>query len=328
MDQLKELFAPDEGRDALRKLGGLLLGVGMLLVFFRKGSDQLGKNWGDFALLLVLLAPCVFLYGVGVIGRRLTDGLRSWESVYLVFGLIFVPLVLFQFVELVNGDTGASLNVFWIFLVTAAIGAATALVTGVRYQLLLASIAAIVSWSALWDKIIDLGDHLGTYRGLLMILAAILLAAAIGLYVMDRENGLPRANELVTGAGISAVLGSMGLSLGILVQQSNPFTPFPVAHPSTFWNLVALGVSLLLILYGARFAARGPVYIGGIGLLLFVLIVGLDLGHKPPRGSLKWWPVVTILAGGGAFLLSLIPGLRINISIGRGSSGDGSHGPP
>jgi hypothetical protein len=328
VDQLKELFAPDEGRDALRKVGGLLLGVGMLLVFFRKGSDALGKNWGDFALLLVLLAPCVFLYGVGLIGRRLTDGLRAWESVYLVFGLIFVPLVLFQFVQLINGDTGASLNVFWIFLVTDILAVVAALVTGARYQLLLASLAMIVWWSALWDKIIGIGDHLGTYRGLLLILAVIMVVGAVGLYVMDREGGLPRANELVTGAGISAVLGSVGLSASAFAAQGNPFTTVPVAHPSTFWNLVALVVSLALIGYGSRFAARGPVYVGGIGLLLFVLVVGFDVGGSPPQGSLKWWPVVTILAGGIAFILSVIPGLRFNVSSGRESSGGDPQGPP
>jgi hypothetical protein len=328
MEQLKELLAPDEGRDALRKLGGLLLGVGMLLIFFRKGSENLGAQWGDFALFLVLLAPCVFLYGLGFIGRRVTDGLRAWEAVYLTFGLFFVPLVLFQFVELVNGNPGASLNVFWIFLVTDILAVVAALVAGARYLLLLASLAMIVWWSALWDKIIGIGDHLGTYRGLLLVLAAIMVVGAVGLYVMDREGGLPRANELVTGAGISAVLGSIGLSATVLAAESNPFTSVPIAKPSAFWNLVALAVSLLLILYGARFGARGPVYVGGVGLFLFVLIVGLDLGHEPPKGSLKWWPVITVLLGAIAFVLSVIPGLRVNIPTGREPPSETGRPPP
>lgn len=326
MDQLKQLFAPDDARDALRTVGGLLLGVGMLLVFYRKGSAALTGNWGEEALLLVLLAPCVFLYGLGLLGRRFTDRLQAWQAVFSVFGLILVPLVLFQFVELVNGDTGAPFNVFWIFLVAATLGVLAAIALGVRYQLLLASIALIVSWSALWDRIIGISDHVGVYRGLLLILAAILLAIALVVYRLDREQGRVNASELVTGAGISAVLGSAGLSFSTVFTQAVPLSFVPVAHPSAFWNLVALVVSIALIVYGSRFAVRGPTYVGGIGLLLFVVTVGSDLGHTPPRGSLKWWPVVTVLAGAIAFLISVIPGLRINLLSERESSGGGPPG--
>ena len=220
------------------------------------------------------------------------------------------------------------MNVFWIFLVTDILGIVAAFVAGARYQLLLSSVAMIVWWSALWDKIIGIGDHLGTYRGLLLILAAIMAASAVYLYLMDREGGRPRANEVVTGAGISAVLGSVGLSASVFAAQGNPFTSVPVAEPSTLWNLVALVVSLALIGYGSQFGARGPTYVGAIGLLLFVLIVGSDVGGDPPRGSLKWWPVVTILAGGIAFILSLVPGLRFHLPTGRESSGGGPQGPP
>ena len=42
MNELSRLFAPDEGRDALRKLGGLLIGLGLLMTFTRKSDSGFG----------------------------------------------------------------------------------------------------------------------------------------------------------------------------------------------------------------------------------------------------------------------------------------------
>jgi hypothetical protein len=326
VNELRRLFAPDEGRDMLRALGGLLLGTALLLWFIRKSSTDLGEPWGDFALLVVLLVPCAFLYAIGLLGRFSTGALAPWASVYLVFALVFVPLVLFQFVELVDGDTGAPLNVFWIFLVTAAAAGAAALLAGVRYQLLLGSIALIVSWSALWDEIIGLGDSLGTYRGLLIILSALLLGGAVGLYLLDREGGLGRPSELVTGAGISAVTGAGGISFLVVFSEAT-LTGLPVARPSTLWNLVLLVVALLLILGGTRFGFRGPAYVGAIGLFIFVFVVGLDFRSDDPDNSLVGWPLVLLILGAIAFAVSMIPGLKIDVPLGR-RGGPPSPGPP
>ena len=43
---LSRLFAPDEGRDGLRTLAGLLLGLGFFMAFARK-SGGLGGGWSD-----------------------------------------------------------------------------------------------------------------------------------------------------------------------------------------------------------------------------------------------------------------------------------------
>lgn len=323
MDALRVLFAPDEARDMLRKLGGLLLGIGMLLIFVRKSEPALGETWGDFGLFVVLLLPCLFLYAVGFLGRQSTRELRPWESVYLVFALIFVPLVLFQLIELVNGDTGASLNVFWIFLVTAGLAALAAFLAGVRYQLFLGSVALIVSWSALWDEILTdgLAGDLGTYRGLLIILAALLLGAALAVYLLDRDAELARPSELVTGAGLSAVTAAGGISLTTIFSEATVVL-LPTARPSNFWNGVLLIVALLLVLYGARFRVRGPSYVGAIGLFLVILIVGLDLPEM--RGNnIVGWPLAALVAGAIAFGLSLIPGLKVDVTMGQRGSGPG-----
>ena len=136
MNNLSRLFAPDDGRDALRTLAGLLLGLGFLMAWARK-SGGLGEGWGDWGLFITLLIITVFLYGVGLIGRLSTPTARGWQSVYLVFGIILVPVLLLQFVEAVNGNTGAALNVFWVFLVGAAAAFVATLIADVRYGLLL-----------------------------------------------------------------------------------------------------------------------------------------------------------------------------------------------
>jgi hypothetical protein len=281
--------------------------------------------------LVVLLVPCAFLYAMGLVARFSTGELRPWESVYLVFALVFVPLVLFQFLELIGGDTGAPLNVFWIFLLTAAAAGAAALLAGVRYQLLLGSIALIVSWSALWDEIIGLGDSLGAYRWLLIILAALLLAGAVGLYLLDREGELGRPSELVTGAGISAVTAAGGISFGVVAAQATA-AAVPTSPPNTWWNLVLLVVALLLILGGTRLGLRGPTYVGAIGLFIFVFVVGLDLRSEAPDNSLVGWPLVLLILGAIVFALSMIPGLKIDVPLGRRGgpppAGPPSAGPP
>jgi hypothetical protein len=342
MQGLRGIFeTDDEGCLALRSLGGLLFGVAMVLIFFRRSA--FGDPWGDFALFLVLLVPCVLLYGSALLGYVSSPVDRAWQAVYGTFGILLIPLVLFQFIEMVNGNTESSLNTAWVFLVTAIAAAGAALVGNVRYGLLLASIALIFSWLGLWDEILSdgLAGDFGTFRGLLMIIAAILLAGAVGFHMVDRSRALAWGSEIVTGAGIAAVLGAGLISFtafgDVPVTPPTPTlgggdvveTQVAGAKPSLFWDAVLLIVSLLLVAYGSRFRARGPVYVGGIGLFLFVLLVGLDLDADVPEGSILGWPLLLLLLGLAAIVASAIPGLRIgSLGIDRlEPEGDGGSGP-
>ena len=330
MNELSRLFEPDEGRDALRKLAGLLIGLGLVMTFVRKADSSLGDTWGDWGLLIVLLIAFVFLYGLGLLGRLNTDGLRSWESVYLVFGIFVAPFVLLQFLEAINGTPGASLNVFWVFLVTAGLAVAATYVAGLRYGLLLASLAVIVSWSTLWNKILSdgVGAHLGTYRGLLMILAALLLVAAFAIWRMERSEGPVRANDVVTGAAVSAVIAG-SLSVSEVFARSNPLLAVPTANSSLFWEIVLLAISLLAVGYGSRFAVRGPAYVGGIGLIIFLFIAGGDLNEATPQGKIFGWPLVLVAVGALAVAASLIPSLKIgSLGVERLGPGEARESPP
>jgi hypothetical protein len=300
-----------EGRPAvLRKVGGLLFGVGMFMIFLRKSSDQFGDTWGDFALFLVLAVPAVVLYGLGLRGdtSRPTGGagpsgaaaavLAPWRAVYLVFGLLLIPLALFQLIDVLGGDTSASLNVFWVFGLTAALGVVGSRAAGATYMSLLAGIAVIISWTALWDKVVGLDDDLGAYRWLMMLLAGLFVALATMLAGRRDPLESKRSAELVTIAGVTAVIAA-SLSITDLGGLTGGFFSFDqAAESSMFWEVVLLAVSVALIGYGSYAGTtRGPTYVGAIGLFFFLLIAGLDLNSEDPEGKILGWPLLLVAAG-------------------------------
>jgi hypothetical protein len=311
---MNDLFKPDDTRDALRKIGGLLLGLGAAMIYIRKGPFLTvnPSQWASFPMFLVLTIPAVYLYGA-ILTRPQTGELRSWQLVHSVFGLIFAVLALSQFVDLIGGNPNAPLNLFWIFLVVAGLAFYAGAVVGVRVQLLLGGIALIISWTALWDKLLSggIGAHWGVYRGLLGLIAIGLLAG--GLYLW-RNNpggedvaatatgpsgdlGLWKASELLTAAGIAAVVAC---SLGITALGNlNPLgTGTPPIETTNAWDILLLIVSIGLVAIGSQIGVRGPVYIGAIGLVLFLVIAGLDLNSTPPHPfKLGVWPWILLGLG-------------------------------
>jgi hypothetical protein len=324
MEYLRTIQAnDDEARQGLRALGALLLGVGVLVLAYRRSN--FADPWGDFALLLVALLPAVFLYGGGLLAALSSSERSAWHGVFLIFGLIFALFTFFQFLELIDGDTGATLNVAWIFAVVGALGAIAALVAGVRFGMLAAGIAFIVAWLALWDAILgdDFATDAGTIRGLSMLAAAILFAAGAGLHWLrrgrhlnppldDEHFALPA--ELLTASGLAFLLAAGLLSAtGALVQgflfALGPLAPPDAggfAEPSLFWDVVLLAGSIGLVVLGTWFGTRGPAYVGAIGLTIFVVIVGLDLDDSSPSGSVAGWPLVLLLLAAVALVASVL----------------------
>jgi hypothetical protein len=320
---LNESLRPDDTRDALREIGGMLIGLAALMIYIRKGPflSTNTNQWAAFPMFLVVTVPAVYLYG-SILTRPQTGELRPWQAVQNVFGLLLVPLVLRQFVDVIGGSPGAELNVFWTFAVTAGLAFYAGARAGVRVQFLLGSIAVIVSWTALWDKLLSdgIGAHWGIYRGLLGILSIALLAAALYVWrtnpggddigasatAPSGDLGLWKASELVTGAGIAAVIAC---SLGITALGNlNPLGgSTPPIQTSAFWDVLLLLVSLGLVVIGSQIGTRGPVYIGAIGLALFLIIAGLDLNEGLNANPFKFggWPWVLLIGGLIAIGLSL-----------------------
>jgi hypothetical protein len=320
---MNELLRPDDSRDALRKIGGLLFGIGILMLLLRKAT--VADDFASGVVLIILLVAAVLFYGGGVFTERDTGGLRAWQTVYAVLGLIFATLALIQFVDTIDeGASGNSLNVAWIFAVVAALAFFAGAVRGIRFQFLLGGIALIIAWSALWDKILGdegIGGHIGVYRGLLGILSIGLLAGAIYLWRTNPggdntadtatrpggDVGLWKASELFTAAGISAVL-ACSLGIAAIGPLLNPLGDSPVSPIATswFWDILLLVISLGLVGVGAQIGVRGPVYVGAIGLTLFLLIAGFDLdeGQEADPAKLGIWPIVLLVLGGLGILLS------------------------
>ena len=312
---MNQLLKPDDSRDALRAIGALLFGIGILVVSVRK-DDPSGfvenNGWAAFPLFLLYLVPAVLLFYGAVSTARETGELRPWQAISSVFGLLFVALTLSQFVDLIGGDSSASLNVAWIAVAVAAFSFYAGLQLEVRFHFLVGGLALLVAWLAVWNKLLSDGvfNDFGTLRGLLGAFAVV--ALVIGLYLWRTQpEGLWKASELLTVAGIAAVLGTAVISVtrAFAVQVVSALAPGQVAGGAgtTFiWDVITLFVVVGLILLGTLIGARGPVYVGAIGLLLFVLIVGqdLDAGLGDQENGIFGWPIFLLLLGLAAIGLS------------------------
>lgn len=308
---MTEALKPDDTRDALRKLGGLLLGVGALMVVARKETD-----WGAFWIFLTYAIPAVILYGGALWTLRSTGGLQPWQAVFSVFGLLFVLLSLQQLVDMIGdaGDSGNAINVFWTFGIVAGLALYAGAVAGIRFHLLLGSLAFVVSFMALWQEIIGFEDDLGIFRGMLGIASILLLVGAVVLWRSDRDQGLYRFSEVLTAAGVAAVISAgLGVTSAFEAITGIPgFGSFPIFETSWVWDTLLLIISLALVGIGTRIGVRGPVYVGAIGLALFLALAGADLDSDDPDPTkVVGWPLILLLGGAGALLASLSKGTTL-----------------
>ena len=309
-----------EQRDALRLLGSTLFATGAMALFIRKASQD---QWAAFPRLLILAIPCALLYGLGTglirIGRPDDTAAQpavvpAWRAAALVFGLILIPLTLFQLIDVLGGDPDKSGHNAWVFAVTAGAGAYAALVHGLRWGALFGGLALIISWIAFWDAVVD--PSATALRWLFLIIAAVLVVAALQV---DRE-GARTGTELVTAAGVAGLLaGITGLLIlpsqligGALSEAFGGEADLTGTQQHQEWDVFLLVLALALIWYGLRAAWRGPVYVGGIALFAFIISVGIEItalfGGDAPSGDLVGWPLLLLLAGGAALLAGLFGG--------------------
>lgn len=285
--------------------GGLLFATGAVVLYMRKG-----EVWADFPVLLVLLIPAGLLYGLGIGREEGASAPARWQSAFLVYGVVLVPLALAQLVEVLGGDPDKAGNVAWIFLATATLAGFAAFARGAVYQALLMAVALVVAWVAFWDAV--LGDpSLDAFRWLLVLLAAGFVAGAVALRTASPDMTQPV--ELITGAGLAAVAAG-GLTLvDVVVQLFSIFFAEEggIDDSSLFWEAFLLAASLALIAFAAREGARGPAYVGALGLAAFALLAGIDISglvsEGVVEGDLVGWPLVLLVAGAGVLLAGMLP---------------------
>ena len=114
--------------------------------------------------------------------------------------------------------------------------------------------------------------------------------------------------EFVTAAGIAAVLVGV---IGVLAQAGDAIgllffggTGGETEGQSFVWDVWLLLISLALVAYGAVVHARGPAYVGFLGLLAFALLQGAEvnalLEGDEPDSSFVGWPLILLLVGAAA----------------------------
>jgi hypothetical protein len=303
----------------LRSAGGLLLAVGAVVLFIRKGNDH---AWGDFALLLVVLIPAVVLYALALGGvEARSDRSEPWRSVLMVAAILLSPIVLAQLLTLFGADAGQALLTAGVFLATALIAAYGASRARVPYAVLLAGLASLVVWLIVWVRILG-QPSVDSLRGLLIAAAALLMMVALRL----ARNGVIGARELAISGGVAAVAaGATGVAVGLvagvtrpltgILEESHPVGRVASASPTNGfqhfgWDLYLLAVSIALVWLGARVRARGLGYVGGFGLLAFLISVAaqvtrIESGHSP-TSSFAGWPLALLLLGVAGLLAPVL----------------------
>src|SRR5688500_5922702 len=85
-------------RDWLRLIGGILFASGAVVLAIRK------EAWSAGALLLVFAIPCAVLYVLALRGRSESPGLEGWQSAYVTFAALLLPIALLQLVDALGGN--------------------------------------------------------------------------------------------------------------------------------------------------------------------------------------------------------------------------------
>jgi hypothetical protein len=291
-----------------RALGGLLVAAGTIALLTRRTTFE--DPWSDFVVVLILAVLAKSLFWSGFFGARWSDATRPWQAIFLLLGIALTPSTLYVFVEWVGGDADAPLNLTWIFLFTAAAASLALFGARVRVAGLLAAVALVVAWVAVWHELLDDGvfDDINSLRWVLLAAAALLLPIAGAVSGSRAPEG--SASDVVTVAGLSAVVA--GAIVFLLPNLFIVAAGFEGETPtSLFWDLELLIVSLGLIAFaGAGALSRGPGYLGAFGIAAFAFSVGFDLDDSSPAGTVLGWPLILLVLGAALVLASVWPEIR------------------
>ncbi len=290
--------------DLLRSTGAILLAAGVAAWIMRTSVHH---DLSKFAQLIVLLVPALLLYVLALREPPSTrrDHATAATSALAIAALVLATMAMFAFLDLVDASNGHPLYQAAVLVAGGALAAYTARRLRVTFAVLLAGLAWLVAWQLAWEDILP-HVSVATTRSLLVLAAVLLLAVAARL----ARTGAIGARELVTVGGISAVAaGVLGVAaLGSLFsfgdEESSGFLPSDRLHHHTHsvqhfgWNLYLLVVSTLLLWLGARSRARGPAYVGGIGLFVFLASISVRIDSGEASGaSLAGWPFALLLLG-------------------------------
>jgi hypothetical protein len=306
--------------DLVRSAGGLLLALGALVLLPRKSSS-------DFARALVVGVPAIILYTMSVLAPPAGDGhrRRPWRALLAITSILLAPVAMLELLHWLGADAGADLWLAAVFALTALLAVPAVRRTKAPYLALLAALSSLAAWLFLWDELVN--PSAGTTRWLLIAAAVLLFVVAAVL----ARRGAAGAREVATAGGLAAVLpGVIGVVAGFLAEITDGLVSttshgsersVPLLSPTgghtrlsgleTFgWDLYLLIASMLLVWVASRVRSRGLGYVGGLGIVTFLVSVGaqvtrLETGRAPQTG-IGGWPIVLIVIGGGALLAPVL----------------------
>jgi hypothetical protein len=101
-------------------------------------------------------------------------------------------------------------------------------------------------------------------------------------------------------ASSGSILSSPTISSGPHVSSS-PLVTTTSGLQHFGWDLYLLIVSLALVWIGSRGHVRGLGYVGGAGLLAFILSIGAQITRlqsgRPPTADIVGWPLALLIVG-------------------------------
>jgi hypothetical protein len=317
--------------ELMRALGGLLLAAGATVLLLRKSGHG---GWSDFARVIVVLVPAAVLYGLALEPPP-QERARPWQSVLAVTSILLVPVVLFECLHWIGASTRHLLYDAAVFALTGALAAHAARRARVAYAGLLAALALLIAWLLVWGKIVD-HPSANTFRWLLVAAAAVLLLAAARM----ARAGVPAGGDVAIAGGLAAVAaGVLGVIIGAFVALARLITtgltgsvvtssggsitrshvgePLVSGAPISLhtsgaqhlgWDVYLLLASLALVWIGSRLRVRGLGYVGGAGLIAFVISVGVQITRleagRSASHALAGWPLALLIIGVLALVLS------------------------
>jgi hypothetical protein len=278
----------------------VLFALGAAILFARKGDE-----WAAFPLLITVAVPCAVVFGLGAMGALASGEVARWHAVLMVAGVLLSGLAFAQLWDLVGVKDESSGFGFLVFAGVTGLAAFASFVVGAAYQALLAALAGIATWLFFFDMLLD-EPGVTAFRWVLLVLCLVYVAVAFAL----RDRDAPQAPEFVTAAGIAGVLvGIIGVLAGAGEAVGALFlgdSPVGTEGQSFIWDVWLLLISLGLVAYGALVHARGPAYVGFVGLLAFGIFQAFEvnalLEGDQPDSSFAGWPLILILAGAAALV--------------------------
>ena len=282
MGSIRELLHPPGHRGPVIAAGAVALTLGVAL-------EQLRVSPGPGVQLAVAAALAVVLLWLGLQAPVLGSRPEPHQSVLVVCGLLALYVTLLRLADVLGADFGGTVSpdgaLFWTGAVQTAAAAAIAARRSSAIAALIAALAAIVAVLAGWSWAFDPGS-VTPYRWLLLLLA---IGFALTSLVL-RGQSLRHAVQLVNAGGVAL------LALSAL-QVLDGARALPAV-----WEVVVVAGGFGLIAAAAADRAPGPAYLGAANLAAFVAFGAAGAG-----GSMLWWPLLLLAAGGTLLAVGLRP---------------------